>query len=78
MERHLFVSGSESDLKETSLSSHLTHSTKVYRKKIAFVILLLSDENHALAHLYNFDHPDALDFDLAFEKINELLSGKDC
>jgi len=36
------------------------------------------DENHALAHLYNFDHPDALDFDLAFEKINELLEGKDC
>lgn len=28
--------------------------------------------------MYNFDHPDALDFDLAFEKINELLEGKDC
>lgn len=27
---------------------------------------------------YNFDHPNALDFDLAFAVINELLLGKDC
>lgn len=29
----------------------------------------LSDEDHDRAHTYNFDHPDALDFDLAYEKI---------
>jgi uridine kinase len=35
-------------------------------------------KDHDNAHLYNFDHPDALDFDLAFEKINELVKGHDC
>lgn len=38
----------------------------------------LSDEDHDNAHLYNFDHPDALDFELAYEKINELLEDRDC
>jgi len=33
----------------------------------------LSDEDHANADNYNFDHPNALDFDLAFEKINDLI-----
>lgn len=28
--------------------------------------------------MYNFDHPTALDFDMAYEKITELLDGKDC
>ena len=37
-----------------------------------------SDDQHEDAANYNFDHPEALDFDLAFEKLNELLSGKDC
>ena len=38
----------------------------------------LSDEDHDNAHLYNFDHPDALDFELAYEKITELLDDRDC
>jgi uridine kinase len=37
----------------------------------------LSDEDHEDAANYNFDHPDALDFDLAYEKLNELIAGKD-
>ena len=35
------------------------------------------DEDHENAANYNFDHPDALDFDLAYEKLKELLQGKD-
>ena len=27
---------------------------------------------------FNFDHPNALDFDLAFEIVKDLLEGKDC
>jgi uridine kinase len=34
-------------------------------------------DEHENAADYNFDHPDALDFDLAYEKLCELLSGKD-
>ena len=37
----------------------------------------LSDEQHEDAGNYNFDSPNALDFDLAFEKIKELLEYKD-
>ena len=37
----------------------------------------LRDEDHENADDYNFDHPDALDFDLAYEKLNELIEGKD-
>jgi len=33
----------------------------------------LSPEDHDNAANYNFDSPNALDFDLAFEKIKELL-----
>lgn len=36
------------------------------------------DEEHEDAANYNFDHPNALDLDLAFEKLNELSSGQDC
>ena len=35
------------------------------------------DDQHEDAANYNFDHPEALDFDLAFEKLNELLAGQD-
>ena len=33
----------------------------------------LSEEQHNDAANYNFDSPNALDFDLAYEKINGLL-----
>ena len=33
----------------------------------------LSEDEHNNAADYNFDSPNALDFDLAFEKINDLL-----
>ena len=36
-----------------------------------------SDEDHDDAANYNFDHPNALDFDLAYEKLNELIRGHD-
>ena len=38
---------------------------------------MFSDAEHDDAANYNFDHPDALDIDLAFEKACELASGKD-
>jgi uridine kinase len=38
----------------------------------------LSDEEHDDAANYNFDHPNALDLDLAYQKLCELASGKDC
>ena len=37
----------------------------------------LSQEDHDNAQNYNFDHPNALDFDLAFELLKELLAGRD-
>lgn len=37
----------------------------------------LSEEEHENAADYNFDSPNALDFDLAFEKVKELLEYKD-
>ena len=40
-------------------------------------MLSCRDEDHEDAANYNFDHPDALDFDLAYEKLNELIDGKD-
>ena len=38
----------------------------------------LTDDEHEDAANYNFDHPSALDFDLAYEKLQELISGQDC
>ena len=35
------------------------------------------NEQHEDAANYNFDHPEALDFDLAYEKLNELIAGHD-
>lgn len=35
-------------------------------------------EDHENAHNYNFDHPNSLDFDLAFEVLTELLARRDC
>ena len=35
------------------------------------------DEDHANAENYNFDSPNALDFDLAYEKIKGLLRYED-
>lgn len=37
----------------------------------------LSEEDHNDAANYDFDHPDAIDFDEAFESLNTLLEGKD-
>ncbi|TNV78732.1 hypothetical protein FGO68_gene8479 [Halteria grandinella] len=37
----------------------------------------LSHEDHANAHNYNFDHPNALDFDLAYTLLSQILKGKD-
>ncbi len=37
------------------------------------MVLNLSESDHKNAEHYNFDHPNALDFDLAYEKINELV-----
>jgi uridine kinase len=37
----------------------------------------LTDEQHLDAANYNFDSPNALDFDLAYQKISELLTYKD-
>ena len=39
---------------------------------------MFSDEEHDDAANYNFDHPNALDLDLAYQKLCELASGKDC
>ena len=33
------------------------------------------DENKYKANEYNFDHPDALDFDKAYECLKSLLEG---
>ena len=40
-------------------------------------ISLSRDEEHNNAHNYNFDSPNALDFDLAFEKVLQLLRYED-
>jgi len=37
----------------------------------------LSEEDHANAANYDFDHPRALDFDLAFEVLTDLMQGRD-
>lgn len=37
----------------------------------------LSEENHNDADNYDFDHPNALDMDLAFEKLKEISQGRD-
>jgi hypothetical protein len=36
---------------------------------------LFRPSDHQNADLYNFDHPDALDFDLAYEKLLQLQLG---
>lgn len=72
----LFARESANVSKETLQLSLWTLSTEVYRKFGS--VNSFSPEDHDNAHMYNFDHPDALDFDLANEKINELLEGKDC
>ena len=40
--------------------------------------MAVRDAEHDDAANYNFDHPSALDFDLAYEKLEELLQGQDC
>ena len=37
----------------------------------------LSEDQHNDAGNYNFDSPNALDFDLAYDKIKDLLAYKD-
>jgi uridine kinase len=37
----------------------------------------LSEEDHANAENYNFDHPNSLDFDLAYQVLQELIAGRD-
>ena len=40
-------------------------------------VFTFSDEEHENANDYNFDSPNALDFDLAYEKIKGLLRYED-
>ena len=56
---------------KTSLSKRVGES---FQENVAIISLDsfykgLSEEDHDNAENYNFDHPDALDFQLAFEKI---------
>lgn len=37
----------------------------------------LSESEHDDAHNYNFDHPNAIDFDCAYEILLQLIDGKD-
>jgi uridine kinase len=41
-------------------------------------VKVLNEEQHQLAteHKYNFDHPDAFDFDLVYETLLRLRDGK--
>jgi uridine kinase len=39
---------------------------------------MFSHDQHEDAANYNFDHPEALDFDLAYERLKTLVAGKDC
>ena len=52
--------------------------TNYDRLSNTFLFFYNRDDEHENAADYNFDHPDALDFDLAYEKINELIAGQDC
>ncbi len=36
------------------------------------------EEEHNNAADYNFDHPNALDFDLAYEVLKQIFNGQDC
>ena len=56
----------------------MTAFTWDYRKSLENRLTIYRPENHDDAENYNFDHPEALDFDLAYEKIQELVAGKDC
>ena len=42
-----------------------------------FIIVGGRDEEHDDASNYNFDHPNALDFDLAYKVLLKLLAGQD-
>lgn len=68
MEKLLSASVLANASRIVSQSSALTHSTKDFRKSIVFNFSY-SKRDHDYASDYNFDHPDALDFNLAFEKI---------
>ena len=45
---------------------------------LTLFLYFFSPEDHLNAHNYDFDSPNALDFDLAYEKIRELLHYQDC
>lgn len=38
--------------------------------------MIISEEEHNDADNYNFDHPNSLDFDLAYECLQKLLKGE--
>lgn len=72
--KHPCARESENDSNQILRLSPSTLFTKVFRK---LTVLNLSENDHNDAENYNFDHPNALDFDLAFEKIQELVQGRD-
>ena len=39
--------------------------------------MIASEEDHEDAANYDFDHPEAIDFDLAYEVMQQLLRGED-
>ncbi len=41
-------------------------------------LISYSEKDHNDAENYNFDHPNALDFDCAYDVIKELLAGRNC
>ena len=56
------------------LSIHFTRDFRKFFKRPNFNF---REEDHNNAANYNFDSPNALDFDLAYEKINGLLRYED-
>ena len=55
------------------------HSCSVYKyHPCMYIVQVLTTEQHkqALAAEYNFDHPDAFDFDLVVETLTRLKEGK--
>jgi uridine kinase len=70
VEKRRSVSALASAFRRTLRLSRLTPSIGVSRKeKCNRDEGFFSDHDHENADDYNFDHPSALDFDLAFEKI---------
>ncbi|CDW79076.1 uridine kinase [Stylonychia lemnae] len=72
----------QKELDSTALTSHLTLFTKDYRKSnfqkwFNYIDFYMPDEDHDNANNYNFDHPNALDFDCAHQVIKDLLAGND-